>query len=114
MMGEQESEHMHTVHTVKWTPATRPDKECEDKMEMEWDFLIYISKCKMLSQYNFEENRNIWLRPECSNKKPLGLALCLTVKPSTEKALCISHVQSVYSFEKIYGTDTVKSLFSLW
>lgn len=40
MMGEQESEHMHTVHTVKWTPATRPDKESEYKMEMEWDFLI--------------------------------------------------------------------------
>lgn len=32
---------MHTMHTVKWTTATRLDKECEEKMEIEWDFLIY-------------------------------------------------------------------------
>lgn len=46
MRRQQKSEHMHTVHTVKQsssrrcTPATKPDKECEDKKEMEWDFLI--------------------------------------------------------------------------
>lgn len=68
----------------------------------------------MLSQHNFEESINIWLRPEFSNKKPLGLALSLIFKSSTEKTLCTLHVQSVYSFETIYSTDTVKSLFSLW
>lgn len=45
MKGEQKSDHMHTVHAVnqsparRCTPATKPDKECEDKEEMEWDFL---------------------------------------------------------------------------
>lgn len=68
----------------------------------------------MFSQHNFEESRNTWLKPEFSNKKPLRLALSLAVKLLTHKTLCTSHVQSVYSFKKIYGTDTMKSLFSLW
>lgn len=110
-MGEQESEHVHDMHNSEvdsshtaWQKMGR-----EDGDGMGFSYLLNAS-CYL----NIEESINIWLRPEYSNKKPLRLSLSLTVKLSTEKTLCTWHVQSVYSFEKIYGTDIIKSLFSLW
>lgn len=110
-MGEQESEHVHTVHNSEGDSS---HKAWQTMWREDGDGVAFSYLLKARCFLNIKESITICLRPEYPNKKSIRPALSLTVKLSTEKALCIWHVLSVYSFEKIYGTDIIKSLFSLW